>query len=232
LIKKDPERFIFFGERPRYAEQNLGWIQVGRVLERRLDIPIRCFRGWHYRPPLRVCQRMFVSKKWIWNPGYWVTTPNFVLAQFQRHQPKMYQQLLLIGRSLGTSCEGRVLQRVYPRLPKIHFDNAVLEKIKPSQAVVLQLDMGWSDPGTLYAIKEALQSRVGANVTRGAVVDFGSSDCLLFNDAPEKLLATVGLHGMIVVAVGDAILVVHKDHVPEVKKMVESLEGTEWSHLL
>ncbi len=232
LIKKDPERFIFFGERPRYAEQNLGWIHIGAIQQKNKGIPLRSFRGWFYRPPLIKCRKMFASKKWIWNPGYWVTTPNFVLEQFRLKQPAMYRQLQTIGRALGTSREGKVLKRVYPTLEKVHFDNAILEKMKPSQAVVLQLDMGWSDPGTLYAIKEALQASKLANVTRGAVLPFNTKDCLLFNDEPKKLLAAVGLEGIIVVETKDALLVVHKDRVPEVKKMVESLEHTSWSHLL
>lgn len=232
LIRQDSERFIFFGERPRYAEQNLGWIHIGPKQQQIRNIPIRSFRGWIYRPPLSRCKKMFASKQWIWNPGYWVTTPNFVLEQFRLKQPVMYRQLQVIGRALGTSREGKVLKRIYPTLQKIHFDNAILEKMKPCQAVVLQLDMGWSDPGTLYAIKAALQANKLANVTRGAVLPFNTRDCLLFNDESKKLLATVGLEGLIVVETKDATLVVHKDRVPEVKKMVESLEHTKWSHLL
>ena len=94
------------------------------------------------------------------------------------------------------------------------------------------LNMGWSDPGTLYAIKEALAKSKHANVTRGKVVDFKTKDSLVFNDDPNKVLVTVGLEGMIVVKTKDTTLVVHKDKVPEVKKMVKSLEGTQWEGIL
>jgi len=232
LIEEDSERFIFFGEKARYAEPNLGWINIGSKLDKVAGIDTHKFKGWHYRPPLAKCKRMFVSGKWVWNPGYWVTTPNYVLAQFADKKPAMYRQLMKIGDALGSSREGRVLKQIYPKLEKIHFDNAILEKMKPSQAVVLMLNMGWSDPGTLYAIKEALSKSKNANVRRGQVVDFKTKDTLIFNDDPKKVVVTVGLEGMIVVATKDATLVVHKDNVPEVKKLVKSLEGTKFEDIL
>ena len=232
LIRENPSRFIFFAEKPRYAEQNLGWINIDKKIKCRSRINIYSFKGWQYRPPLAKCRRMFASGKWYWNPGYWLTTPNFVLAQFRDKKPAMYKKLSIIGKSLGTSREGTTLQKLYPTLEKVHFDNAILEKMRPEQAVVLLLNMGWSDPGTLYAIKEALQDKKLDNVMRGKVIPFKTKDSLIFNDDPKKVVATVGLEGMIVVQTKDATLVVHKDNVPEVKKMVESLEDTEWQNIL
>jgi len=52
-------------------------------------------------------------------------------------------------------------------------------------------------------------------------------DCLLYNYEDDKLMAAVGLEGMIVVNTKDAILVVHKDNVRLVKKLVDGLIDTE-----
>ena len=62
---------------------------------------------------------------------------------------------------------------------------------------------------------------------KALVVSEGSQDCLIYNYEGHKLVATIGLEGMIVVNTEDAILVVHKDQIPLVKKMVNNLEGTE-----
>ena len=97
----------------------------------------------------------------------------------------------------------------------------------PEQAVVLHGEMGWSDPGTLYALKEALESNPEENVTKGQVLATNTSDSLLFNEEEDKLMAVIGLEGMIVVNTKDAILVVHKSKIPQVKQLVNRLEGTE-----
>jgi mannose-1-phosphate guanylyltransferase len=87
--------------------------------------------------------------------------------------------------------------------------------------------MGWSDPGTLYALKEAINPNSAENVTKGLVAAHQTKDSLLYNYEPNKLLAVVGLEGMVVVNMEDAILVVHKDHIPLVKQMVDGLVGSE-----
>jgi mannose-1-phosphate guanylyltransferase len=93
--------------------------------------------------------------------------------------------------------------------------------------VVLHGATGWSDPGTLYALKEAINPDTTENVERGLVKIIASQDCLLYNYEDKKLLAVAGLEGMIVVNTEDAILVVHKDDVRLVKELVNSLIGTE-----
>ena len=107
------------------------------------------------------------------------------------------------------------------------FDDAILHHIDPADALVLHGEMGWSDPGTLYALKEAVNPNVKANVTKGKVIVEASTDSLVYNYESDKLLTVIGLEGMIVVNTEDAILVVHKDNIPLVKKMVDGLEGTD-----
>jgi mannose-1-phosphate guanylyltransferase len=110
------------------------------------------------------------------------------------------------------------------------FDDAIEEKTSLDEAVVLHGKMGWSDPGTLYALKEAINPDTSENVVKGLVQAYESQDCLLYNYEPGKLIAVVGLEGMIVVNMADAILVVHKDDIPLVKQMVNDLTGTELDH--
>ena len=87
--------------------------------------------------------------------------------------------------------------------------------------------MGWSDPGTLYALKEVINPVIDANVTKGLVIDSESQDCLIYNYESDKLLVAVGLEGMIVVNTDDAIVVVHKDQIPLVKSVINELQGTD-----
>ena len=87
--------------------------------------------------------------------------------------------------------------------------------------------MGWSDPGTLYATKEAIGPSRDENVLKGLVVEEQSIDGLIYNYAADKLVVAVGLEGMIVFSAEDAVFVVHKDQIPLVKKVVEGFEGSD-----
>ncbi|RLB77258.1 MAG: mannose-1-phosphate guanylyltransferase/mannose-6-phosphate isomerase, partial [Deltaproteobacteria bacterium] len=85
-------------------------------------------------------------------------------------------------------------------------------------------NMGWSDPGTLYALKEAMQTSPKANVVKGKTFTLQCRDCLVYNQEKNKLLTAVGLDGFIVVNTKDAALVVHKDNALKVKDLVKALE--------
>jgi hypothetical protein len=62
-----------------------------------------------------------------------------------------------------------------------------LQYVNPEDALVLHSEMGWSDPGTLYALKEAIDPNPEANVTKGLTLVQESSDCLVYNYEDEKL---------------------------------------------
>jgi len=220
LIKQDPNRFVLIGEKPRYAENNLGWIHVGQKIKSKMYK----YEGWCYRPPLEKCQQMFASKQWIWNPGYWVVDLDFTLSLYQRYVPKMYQQLQVIADSIGTVKEAKVIREIYPTLESIHFDNAIMEKLPVNQAVVLTPNMGWSDPGTLYALKEALTDKEDDNLSRGLCLNLEAKNSLVINEEKRKILTTIGLDGMIVINTEDAIIVVHKDQALRVKDLVAKME--------
>lgn len=227
LLLADKAKILFIGETPRFANENLGWLGLGEKVGEQNGQPYHRFKSLRYRPPLDECRRMFAEKTHVWNTGYFVTTIGFVQAQYRRHQPAMWEKLSEVEASIGSPEYEETLLRLYPQLDEISFDDAVLQYVDPEQSLVLYARMGWSDPGTLYALKEAINSDPQANVTQGLVLDEQSRDCLLYNDEPKKLLVAAGLEGIIVVNTEDAILVVHKDNIPLVKKVVNSLEGTE-----
>jgi len=214
LIKKDSDRFVFLGERPRFANNNLGWIKVGRKISSIKDIDFFSFKGWKYKPKVAECDRMFKAGNFYWNPGYFITSVNFLIDQYKKLAPRIFKN---------------VAGDKYHQAEAIHFDKAIAEKVDFSKAVVIKTNMGWSDPGTLYALKEALEENKQANVTKGLVTFLNTEDSLIYNLEKGKLVTTVGLKGVVVVNTTDAIIVVSKDEVINVTNLVKKLkeEGKE-----
>lgn len=227
LLSANKAKIVYIGETPRYANNNLGWIGIGQELGQAAAHPYYAYESWIYRPPLEKCQEMFESGNYVWNTGYFVTTPGFVLDKYQSLKPDMWADLSKIGEEIGSQDYLPALHRFYSRLEIISFDDAIVQNIDPDLAVVLHGTTGWSDPGTLYALKESINPDPDANVNKGLVRALESTDSLLYNYEEGKLLAAVGLEGMVVVNTEDALLVVHKDDVALVKELVNSFMGTE-----
>ena len=229
IVKKNPNSLVLIGQRARFANQNLGWIELGKQIDQKRGTKIFNFKRIVYRPSLKDAEE-FLKKGYAWNPGYFITTPAFLLSQFKKFSPDVWKGLVQIQNAVGTKNFNSILQKIYPKFEKISFDNAILERVDPSQVFVIAADLGWSDIGAWEALKEALELSSEENVTRGKVLINDSSDNLVFNYT-DQLAVGIDLENMVVINTDDVLLICQKSSVPKIKKLVESLAGTQNEHL-
>ncbi|MBI2031207.1 MAG: mannose-1-phosphate guanylyltransferase [Candidatus Levybacteria bacterium] len=230
LVSKNPNSLILIGQRARFANQNLGWIEFGEILTELRGTRVYRFKRTVYRPTLEETEKFFRDKNFAWNPGYFVTTPRFILSQYKKFTPQIWEGLMKIQEAVGKSSYPAVLEKIYPTFEKISFDNAILERVDPKHISVIAADLGWSDIGAWEALKEALEIKSGENVTRGKVLINDSNDNLVFNYT-DQLTVGIDLEKMIVINTDDVLLICNKNSVPKIKKLVESLAGTPNEHL-
>ena len=226
MVSKNKESIVFIGQRARFANQNLGWLEFGDEVDNIRGTKVFEFKKLIYRPSLEDAQKFLESQTYAWNPGYFVTTPRFILSQYEKFAPDIWKGIMEIQNAVGTDEYESVLQRVYPEFEKISFDNAILEKIEPKHVFVIAADLGWSDVGAWEALKEALEVDSKENVTRGKAMITDSVDNLVFNYT-DQLVVGIDLEEMLVINTDDVVLVCNKKSVPKIKKLVESLAGTE-----
>ncbi|KKQ29634.1 MAG: Mannose-1-phosphate guanylyltransferase [Candidatus Levybacteria bacterium GW2011_GWA2_37_36] len=223
LVRENNSSLILIGQRARFANQNLGWIEFGQEIREIRGTKIFEFKKLIYRPTLEQAERFLEADNFAWNPGYFVTTPKFLLSQFKKFAPDLHRGIMSIK-------DKKTLEVVYPTLEKISFDNAILEKIDQKYVSVIAADLGWSDVGAWEALKEALEKQSNENVTKGKVIINDSSDNLVFNYT-DQLIVGIDLEKMLVINTDDVILVCNKNSVPKIKKLVEKLENTPHEHL-
>ncbi|MFN8529732.1 MAG: sugar phosphate nucleotidyltransferase [Anaerolineae bacterium] len=224
LLEENPDRIIFLGEIPRFPNENLGWIEHGQELGRINDMPYYRYQSWSYRPRLDICEEMFKSGNYVWNTGYFVTTIEFIVTQFRKLAPEITNVVEEIVKYVGTDQEQAKLLELYPTIPSMHFDEAFLERLGPEYAVLLKGDLRWADPGSLYALKEALQAIPEANAVQGLISEIENTDCLFINEDDTKVVAAMGLQGVVVVNTRDAVLVISKSSVRYLARLLAQIE--------
>ncbi len=223
--------FVFIAQKPRFANQNIGWIEIGDPINAESDsVRMYAFKQLRYRPELEEAEEFFKSGKFVWNLGYFVTTPAQLLSMFEKYTPEMYEKLLTIQKAYGTQEYATTLAELYPTFEKISFDDAILVKLPPDNISVILEDLGWSDVGAWEALKEALAKTEDENVTHGNTLLEDSRDSLVFNYA-KQLVVGIDLDQMLVIQTDDVVLICPKTSVPKIKKLVESLSGTAHEHL-
>ncbi len=232
LIKENPERIIFIGQKPRFASENLGWIQTGHEVKREGKVVFHSFEGFKYRPDQQTADSYFKDSKHCWNLGYFVSTPSFIYGLFKRYSPNIYEVMQnILDHDHDHETFKKKLEENYKHMPEISFDNAILEQMDKEKALVVVEDIGWSDVGAWEALKEALEQARHDNITKGRVLLQKSEDNLVYNYEDDKLIVGVCLDDILVVNTRDVILVAKKSAVKEIKKLVESFQGTENEHL-
>jgi mannose-1-phosphate guanylyltransferase len=230
LVNKNKNSLILIGQRARFANQNLGWIEFGKEIKDIRGTKVFEFKKLIYRPSLAQAEQFLSSDNFAWNPGYFVTTPKFILSQYEKFAPKINEGLREIQGAIGKNEFEKIVENIYPTLEKISFDDAILGKISPKHVSVIAADLGWSDVGAWEALKEALEKASDENVTKGKVIVNDSLDNLVFNYT-DQLVVGIDLEKMLVINTDDVLLVCNKNSVPKIKKLVEKLENTPHEHL-
>jgi mannose-1-phosphate guanylyltransferase len=230
IVKEDNNKIVFVGQKPRFASENLGWIDYGEKIFEKDDISFYSFKDHKYQPDMETAQKYLESGHHAWNLGYFVTTPQFLWKQFKLLAPQVHKTLEEIVEAWGTEGFATKLDKIYPTIEKIHFDHVILEKLNSNDAYVISENIEWSDIGAWEALKEALEKHEEDNVVKGNAIIEESKDSLVFNFTKQVVVA-IDLNDMVVVNTNDVILVCPKSSVPKIKKLVENLQGTSNEHL-
>jgi mannose-1-phosphate guanylyltransferase len=223
--------FIFIAQQPRFANQNCGWIELGEKIEEVGTAKVYKFKKLCYRPDPQQAEEFYKNEAYVWNLGYFVTTPKYLMSLYKNFIPEIHEKLLKIQEASDSPVFTKTLEEIYPTIKKISFDDAILVKLTPDKFRVIAADLGWSDVGTWDALKEALANSKDENITVGDVILEDTKDTLLFN-YDKKLCIGIDLNEIIIINTDDVLLICPKNSVPKIKKFVEKLNGTEYEDLV
>lgn len=221
---KETSKMVSVDVKPTYPNVHVGYIQVGKMIKKLDGLAIFEYVRQIEKPDLKLAKKLTSSWEYLWHAGYKVWHAKQMLALYQKFTPQIYQGLAKIQNAWGGDFQDEIIRKVYPKFKKISVDFAIFEKIDPNEMVVISADLGWSDIGAWNVLKEELAENHKDNVISGEVFDIGSQDCLIYATCENKVVATLGLDGLIVVDTPDGLLVSSKDRISEIKKIIEKLK--------
>ncbi len=214
------DRILTLGVVPGRPETGFGYLELAE------EIPgepgLRRVRRFTEKPDRATAERFLAGGAHLWNAGIFVFRGGVLLAGLERHAPELAQGLAELARAPERAGD------LYPRLPSISIDYAVMEKFEAMAA--LPLDCGWSDVGSWDALAEILPADPDGNVARGDAVVVDGARNITY--AEEGTIAILGLSDLIVVRSGDAVLVARRKDAQEVRRIVERLADSGRSGLL
>ncbi|MEH1128615.1 mannose-1-phosphate guanylyltransferase [Micromonospora sp. CPCC 206061] len=216
------------GITPTSPETGYGYLQCGGTID---GGPMRMVEEFKEKPAYDVAVSYVDSGRYYWNASMFVWRVDVFLAELARQQPELHAGLIRIAAAWDSPARGDVLGEVWPTLPKISVDYAVMEGAAAAGLVgTVPGDFGWNDVGDFHTLGEVLPADPDGNVVVGAGPAENKPGVLLHDSTglvvvPQsgRLIATLGLHDVVVVDTPDAVLVCPRDRAQDIKQVVSRL---------
>ena len=210
---------VTFGIAPDHPATSYGYIHPAEPLA--VDPQARRIQRFIEKPDEARAQA-FIGDGYLWNSGNFVFRADVMLDELARFEPEIASAAREAVAMAHMDLDFVVLNRdAFSKAPKTSIDYAVMERT--DKAAVLAADVGWSDVGDWSAVWRLSSRDADGNSLRGRAVAINSSNTLVRSE--DHLATVIGLHNIVVVATGDAVLVADKSQTDKVKQLVEELKA-------
>jgi len=200
---------VTFGIRPTKPETGYGYIEM----DARDRIGEKAFRvkKFHEKPDPDTARDYLAKGIYLWNSGMFAFTISTILEEFGKFSRDIYERIL------KTDLKGFLQSFEY--FTEKSIDYAIMEKT--DRAVVIPLDLTWSDVGSWDALYELMDKDGRGNVKKGSVIEVDTRNCLIFGE--KRLISTVGVEDLIIVETEDVVLIAKKGESQKVRAIVDFL---------
>ena len=223
------ENIVVLGVPPTRIETGYGYVEQGAGLAAGTEstVPARRVRRFREKPDHTTAEKFLAAGNFAWNGGIFLWSARTLANAIREHAPEMAPILEKIAVAHGTPEFERVFAEEYPKCENISVDYAVLEprSLKgeaKSGIYCLPADFGWNDLGSWASLHEHLGSHHEENVMDGptdGLAAIQSKGNYVY--APGKMVALLGVDGLVVVETDDALLITTRDRSQDVSKIVK-----------
>jgi mannose-1-phosphate guanylyltransferase/mannose-6-phosphate isomerase len=215
-------KVVTFGIVPDSPQTGFGYIRAGSAVDG------ACYRldAFVEKPDRETAEAYVASGDYFWNSGMFLLRARRWLELIERFRPDIAAKVRQAHRSGQCDLDFfRVDADAFAASPSDSIDYSVMEPLarEGDGCLVVPLDAGWSDIGAWDALWAVSERDELGNACHGDVMAFAASDNVLH--AQHRIVAAIGVQDLVVVETSDAVLVAHKDHAQDVKRVTEQLDA-------
>ncbi|MFH1066785.1 MAG: sugar phosphate nucleotidyltransferase [bacterium] len=216
-LAEDSGALVTISIRPTWPSTGFGYLELGASAgQGKRGSKLFEARRFVEKPDAAKAAEYVQSGQYGWNAGIFIWKASVFQQEAVRLQPGLAH---FIQTFVEAADEKQCLQQMFPALPKISVDYAIMEKAKKVMAVEAEFD--WDDVGAWTALPAHLGKDAQDNTFRGAVTAHNARNNIAINEG--KTIALCGVQDLVVIATDDAVLVCHRDAVQDVKKILPLL---------
>jgi mannose-1-phosphate guanylyltransferase len=219
---------VTLGIKPTSPSTGFGYIHHGAALSTIDGFPTFRVERFIEKPDQDTATAMLESGEYSWNSGMFIWRVDRILAEFEHQMHDFFSQLSEVAAALQSSAYETTLNRVWPRVTKQTIDYGIMEHAQ--DVAVIPVSIGWTDIGSWGSLLTLLPADSEGNIVVGPHVGLNTHDTFTYSD--KRLIATIGVQGMVIVDTEDALLVCPKEQEQAVRELVDALKRAGYSRLL
>jgi len=213
---------VVFGIKPSRPETGYGYIELGDSINTSSqNCTAYSVKRFVEKPNAENAVMFMESGKFLWNSGMFVWKASTILEEFRRHMPDLYDDAMAAAKK---NFSADAINEFYSVCCKESIDFGIMEKAEKVSAVCG--DFFWDDLGSWESLSRVYTGNSAGTTTAGPLVyESGCTDSLIINKSP-RTLAAIGLSNVAVIAVDDALLVIDRSRLPDLKKYLGEIKSS------
>jgi mannose-1-phosphate guanylyltransferase len=211
---------VTIGIKPTWPCPGFGYIEQGAPVKLRSGAgkdAIHHVLRFREKPNVDLAESFIRKGNFRWNAGMFVWSVPTVLKEFNRHAPELAD---FISQIQAPGKFEKVLADRFSKLPRVSFDYAIMEKA--DRVLVVEASFDWDDVGSWRAVAKYFKADEHGNAVSGVLTAVDSTNNIVFDQTGANV-ALLGVHNLIVVRTGDAVLVCHRHQAERIKDLIGKL---------
>ncbi|MBI96572.1 hypothetical protein CL656_05450 [bacterium] len=215
---KKHNKFTIVQVKAKSANPNLGYVKIKDLFEKVNDSEIYTLEKFIEKPDQKTAEKFLESYKYLWNTGYFVWPIK-----------KFFEELKTTNKDVFELCETinnfQDFSDIYSKMPVISIDYMLIEKVKPTEILIIPSDLGWSDIGTWQTLFEESPKDQDLNLIEGQVLSKNNQDTLIINKENNKQVVAFNLNDLTIVNTKDKILICPTKDAKDLKNYIKDLDN-------
>jgi len=227
------DNLVTTGIKPTFPHTGLGYVKKAGVIDIADGVEVYKVEKFTEKPKLPEAKKMVSSGSYLWHQGTLIWRVDNFMRALSVHSPDTHERLEEISKYLGDPSGKDKIAKAYLHAPDLSIDIALAQKA--TNFFVVEAKYEWHDVGDFKILWSVGQKDKDGNsvVTseEGQWLGIDTFESMVISEG-KRMVATLGLTDMIVVATDDAVLVAPKSQAQKVKKIVEKLKADKKTEFL
>lgn len=216
---RDHQALVTIGIKPTWACPSYGYVERGERLANAPENapPVYEVVRFREKPSTDLAERFLEQGNFTWNAGMFFWTVPTVRENLAKHCPELTS---FVDELQSSPDFNATLQARFAGLPKLSIDYALMEKAP--RVLNVEATFDWDDVGNWTSVGAYLPKDDEGNQHNCAISQLESTNNLVFSQNTQHI-ALLGVHDLMVVTTGDAVLIAHRSQAEGLKKLVDGL---------